>query len=219
VARIRSVKPEFWVDDQMVELSFVARLLFIGLWNFVDDDGLIEYKPKRIKMQVFPSDKVSIEKELDSLISSGRLQVIESDQGPLLRVINWDRHQVINHKTNTRFTGILGANSGSTPGDSGSTPVVLPDHSRLNGREGKGREGTTGKLPETRLPSDWSPTAAHVELSKANRIDLMAEADSFRLHAETHDRHAARWNAAFTSWLKKAKPGTAKVSTVDWMNR
>lgn len=38
----------------------------------------------------------------------------------------------------------------------------------------------------------------------------MAEADSFRLHAETHDRHAANWNAAFTTWLKKAKPSATQ---------
>lgn len=68
--------------------------------------------------------------------------------------------------------------------------------------------GDETKLKETRLPKDWAPTAAHIELGRSSGVDVVAEAESFRLHAETHDRHAARWNAAFTTWLKKAKPAT-----------
>lgn len=75
----------------------------------------------------------------------------------------------------------------------------------------------TRKKPETRLPTDWVPTAAHYERAKQNRIDILKETEAFRLHAETHDRHAANWNAAFTTWLTKAKPAPKK--TTDWMNQ
>ena len=30
--RIRTIKPEFWTDEKIIELSLPARLLFIGLW-------------------------------------------------------------------------------------------------------------------------------------------------------------------------------------------
>lgn len=134
MARIRTIKPEFWVDDVMVELSLEARLLFIGLWNFVDDEGYIEDKPKRIKMQVFPADDVLIEDSLSALCASGRLQAFDSDQGPLLRVANWERHQTINRATKTRFTGITAR---TTP-DSLSNPGVVSERSVLKGKEGKG---------------------------------------------------------------------------------
>ena len=39
MARIRTVKPEFWASEQVMECSPIARLLFIGLWNFCDDAG------------------------------------------------------------------------------------------------------------------------------------------------------------------------------------
>lgn len=75
------------------------------------------------------------------------------------------------------------------------------------------------RIKETRLPKDWAPTANHMELAKSRGVNLVAEADNFRLHAETHDRHAARWNAAFTTWLKKAKPSAPTLSSeFDWMN-
>ncbi|WIB25842.1 hypothetical protein [Curtobacterium sp. MCSS17_015] len=75
-----------------------------------------------------------------------------------------------------------------------------------------------GRIKETRLPKDWAPTASHIELAKSRNVNVVAEADNFRLHAETHDRHAARWNAAFTTWLKKAKPSAAASPAYDWMN-
>jgi hypothetical protein len=59
---------------------------------------------------------------------------------------------------------------------------------------------------ETRLPKTWKPTPEHETRAAEARVNLVVEADNFRLHAETHDRHAANWNAAFTSWLKKARP-------------
>lgn len=139
MARIRTIKPEFWVDDQIVELDYATRLLFIGLWNFVDDEGYVEYKAKRIKMQVFPADSIDVSNMLIDLIQSGRLARYNSDQGELLRVVNWGRHQKISHATPTRFTGIRPVDSGSAPEPSGLFEMT-PEPSALKGKEGKGRE-------------------------------------------------------------------------------
>jgi hypothetical protein len=84
---------------------------------------------------------------------------------------------------------------------------------------------SAAKKPELRIPKDWAPTADHIKRAKEMKVDVVAEADNFRLHAETHDRHAANWNAAFTTWLKKARPSTPKPSTRrvpandEWMYR
>jgi len=47
MARIRTIKPEFWVSEQVGECSPNARLLFIGMWNFCDDRGVHPAKPNR----------------------------------------------------------------------------------------------------------------------------------------------------------------------------
>jgi hypothetical protein len=76
------------------------------------------------------------------------------------------------------------------------------------------------KKQEARLPSDWVPTASHFERAKTGRIDITKEVEAFRLHAETHDRHAANWNAAFTTWLNRAKPSKAApgiTAANEWM--
>ena len=38
--RIRSIKPEFWRSDDIAQLDISARLTFIGLWSYVDDNGV-----------------------------------------------------------------------------------------------------------------------------------------------------------------------------------
>ena len=61
---------------------------------------------------------------------------------------------------------------------------------------------------KTSLPASWAPTASHIAMAKARGIDLMDQAENFRLHAETHGRKVVSWNGAFTTWLKKANVPT-----------
>lgn len=144
MARIRTIKPEFWVDDQIVELDFVTRLLFIGLWNFVDDEGYIEYKPKRIKMQVFPADEIDVSGNLRSLLESSRIEEYDSDQGHLLKVTNWERHQKVSHAAPTRFSGIRAVSP-----EPSRRLLIPPEPSALNGIEGNRTEGNRD-VPEDR---------------------------------------------------------------------
>ena len=70
MARNRMIRPEFWSDEKIGELTFLERLLFIGLWNFADDEGLIKAHPMYIKSQIFPYDdigKKDIEKAIEKL--------------------------------------------------------------------------------------------------------------------------------------------------------
>ena len=92
MSRIRSVKPEFFKSEQVVNCSIPARLLFIGLWNIVDDAGRYERRPKQIKMEVFPYDDVSeddMRKMLDELEKNGLIAFYEVAGAKYLRVIGW----------------------------------------------------------------------------------------------------------------------------------
>lgn len=71
--KIRGVKPDYWTDEDIVDLSIPARLLFIGLWTFACDNGHLQDKPKQIKMRVFPGDDVSATDLLRELTKSGRI--------------------------------------------------------------------------------------------------------------------------------------------------
>jgi hypothetical protein len=67
MARIRMVKPEFFDDPQVGELSPLARLFFIGLWTQADREGRLIDDPRRLKARIFPFDDVDIDELADEL--------------------------------------------------------------------------------------------------------------------------------------------------------
>lgn len=98
MARIRTIKPEFWTDERVVSLPFEARLLFIGIWNFCDDSGAIDDSPERIRMQIFPGNhEVDIYHLLDLLVSAGLMERWAGDEAECLVVRNWSKHQKIDN--------------------------------------------------------------------------------------------------------------------------
>ena len=76
------------------------------------------------------------------------------------------------------------------------------------------------RRPSTPLPADWTPTDEHKKRARELGVDVNFEADQFRAHAEANDRRCVVWNAAFTTWLGKARPRPTIVrdrkSQWDW---
>lgn len=77
MARIRTIKPEFWEDEKIGRLPIPCRLFFIGCWNFADDYGVIKGNPALLKSQIFPYDenlRVSeVRKWLNALVEARML--------------------------------------------------------------------------------------------------------------------------------------------------
>ena len=55
------IKPEFFDDPAVADLSPHARLFFIGLWLHADREGCLEDDMRRLKAKIFPYDEVNCE--------------------------------------------------------------------------------------------------------------------------------------------------------------
>lgn len=93
MARARNIKPGFFSNDDLVELPFEGRLLFIGLWTIADRDGRLLDRPKKIKMDLFPADDVNVDSLLDQLTERGFLRRYEVEEMKCIQIINWAKHQ------------------------------------------------------------------------------------------------------------------------------
>lgn len=104
MARIRSIKPEFWTDEILVQLPYEARLLFIGLWNFADDYGAIPDSPERIRLQVMPADHdADVDGFVDLLVVVGLLDRYRNPDGlQYLQIRNWAKHQKVDKPSQIR---------------------------------------------------------------------------------------------------------------------
>ncbi len=99
MARIRYLKPDFFRDDDLATLPFEVRLFYAGLWCSADKAGRLEDRPVRLKADIFPYDKVDVEKCLNLLgqpkRSSGEpyIQRYAADGQKYIQVVKWDKHQ------------------------------------------------------------------------------------------------------------------------------
>lgn len=93
MARARNIKPGFFTNEELVELPFSTRLLFIGLWTIADREGRLEDKPKRIKMHLFPADEMDVDTALGELQASGFIKRYEVAEARFIQVLAFGKHQ------------------------------------------------------------------------------------------------------------------------------
>lgn len=98
MVRARNIKPGFFKNDVLVEMSFSTRLLFIGLWCIADREGRFEDRPKKIKMELFPMDDVDVDAALGELATGGFLVRYEVAGKRYVQIYNFAKHQVPHHK-------------------------------------------------------------------------------------------------------------------------
>ena len=102
MARIRTVKPEFWEDEKIGKLPIPCRLFFIGCWNFADDFGVIKINAALLKSQIFPYDenlRVSeIKKWIDALVDARMLIPIIHKEESYYIIRTFRSHQIIDKR-------------------------------------------------------------------------------------------------------------------------
>ncbi len=134
MARIRTIKPEFFTSEDVVALTPFARLLYIALWCEADKEGRLVWKPKTFKMRYFPADALEIEALCGELTQAGLIVLYGEGYA---HIPTFSAHQHINPRE-----------SASQLPEPTRQARVGTRQSRASdaqgGREGKGREGNPG---------------------------------------------------------------------------
>jgi hypothetical protein len=189
MARIRSIKPEFWTDVAVVECSPNARLLFIGTWTFADDCGNLDRSAKQLKVQIFPADNIDCEPLINELTRHELLIEYTSAGKAYLHIKNFRRHQRIDRPGPPRFPEFVEYSSKSYP-QANQEPLSLQNSEHTENKQfdeqssntrrafAPGGEGSGGEskgkgkgedLCEHRaLPVDNSPARAEKTPEKPN---------------------------------------------------
>jgi hypothetical protein len=103
VARARNIKPSFFLNEQLGELDPLARLAFIGLWTVADYKGCVEYRLKKLKIQILPYDNCDFEQLMISLDKSGLISIYSVKGLNYIKIKNFEKHQ--NPHKNERDAG------------------------------------------------------------------------------------------------------------------
>ena len=151
--RIRSIKPEFWRSDDIDALSIPDRLLFIGLWSYVDDNGVGLFSVKDIVGDLFAGDMlrdsnetlIRVKEGLKALFERGLIEIYSQDGNTYLAITNWGKHQRVPNPNKPRYP---------RPSADSETPLYLfneslirPNESLRTGTGEQGNRGTEEQIP------------------------------------------------------------------------
>lgn len=171
MARIRSIKPEFFTSETLKRVEKSTRLTFIGLWTYVDDNGVGVDNAKLITAALYPLEDDFAEElnlviaDLDDLEGVGVIQRYTVAGRALFFIKSWDEHQKISHPSKPRYHR-PNPGPGNPPGDHPGSTRTPPEARRRN----------SGEFPAT-LPGPENGQISDVRLnSESNSGHLGAGA-------------------------------------------
>ena len=117
--RIRSIKPEFWRSPDVSELCIEDRLLFVGLWSYVDDNGVGQDRVSTICADLFADDLSRDPRETLARVSEGLARLSEAgrivrytvEKRDYLSIVNWEKHQRIDKPNKPRYPAPASGNA------------------------------------------------------------------------------------------------------------
>ena len=205
--RARSIKPGFFKNEDIAECSPFARLLFPGLWMLADREGKLEYRPKRIKAEVFPFDNVDVAALVSELEARGLVKTYFVGGCEYLWIIKFADHQrphqneqpsTIPNYSNVDEALVTKVQSTCNQGNkrfaldtSSLTPSSLTA-SNLDAFEDKGSSGAADAAPCARAPK--RPDCPYQEILALYHelLPQLPTVQNFTANAKATMR--ARWN-------------------------
>lgn len=208
MARIRTIKPEFFTSDDICALSPRARLLYIGLWCEADREGRLVWAPRGFKRRYLPDDDCDIDALCRELTDRTLVRLYGDG---LAFIPAFATHQHVNpREAASRLApppdAPLPTAPQGPPRVADASPPVADAQGGREPKEGKGRggPGTAHALPE-----GWTPDEQDRGWAAKARPDLTAamieaETERFRNFQAGQNRTAHNWGPLWRNWVMKA---------------
>lgn len=149
MARIRTIKPEFFTSEDIVSLSPLARLLYVALWCEADKEGRMVWKPMTFKLRYMPGDACDIQALCTEILERGLIKLYGEG---FAYIPSFSAHQHINpRETASQLPEPAVSSRVGTRQARVATGANLDVHAQ-GGREGKGKEGTHDASRGVELP-------------------------------------------------------------------
>lgn len=193
MARIRTVKPEIWQDEDLAEVSETAMLLAIGLLNHADDEGYFKANPALIRAAVFPlrEPSVSIQCALDELSNIRFVVLFEGSDGKAYGMVRkFADHQKVNRPTPSKIKPLLPLTESS----------VIPHGALTGGKEQGTGKGTGNREGESDASASACGPSGPPQCPQSEIVDLYHECLPELTHHKTWDgaradNLRARWRS------------------------
>ena len=209
MARIRTIKPEFWEHEDLSELPEATHMLAAALLNYADDEGYFNANPMLIKAACSPlrEPSVSIPESLTLLSNTGYIRLGVAPDGKRYgHVVAFLVHQRVNRPTPSKIKTleIAWEESGIA-----HPQLTEPSPPEGKGRERKGKEEGGAAAPETEFAFvghivrlTWRDFERWKESYHAVP-DIIAELRAADAYYSENPPKDGKWFYPVSSWLKR----------------
>ncbi len=205
MARIRSLKPDFFRSRSLARCSIGARLTFAGMWTEADDKGRGIADARLLKGALWSLDDAithGMVTEWLRELSREHIVLYEVDGEQYFEIINWEKHQAAAYRRG----------ESQHP----ARPVVQKRAKKCESvLEGKGREGKGGetharvRARPSPVPDDFSANGRSPEWKVTQEalaldISLDRETERFIDYHRSKATTSADWDASWRTWIGNA---------------
>ena len=146
MARIRTIKPEFWSHPILARQDDATKLMAISLLNFADDEGYFHAEPNLVRgfCRPFDDDSMITKRCLDNLSKIGYISISENElYGPIGLIEKFTEHQRIDRANDSKLKSYYSSNN----------LRIIVDDAKEEGK-GKERKGRERKYKEFIPPTE-----------------------------------------------------------------
>lgn len=193
MARKRMIDPEFWSDEEIGTWTLTARLFYIALWNFADDEGRFKAHNDLLKSQIFPYDsKIDVEKL--KLELSNKVSWYEVNGLKYGHLRNFLKHQSLDRPKPSKLPAPQTIDDESTI----DRRLIDPNRKEEKGKEEKRKEVLSGK-PDLAAPIVYLNKKASRQFDPSNKSnqDLVKarfnEGRTFEDFTQVIDKKCSQW--------------------------
>ena len=157
MARIRTLKPEFWKHEGLSELPEATHMLAAALLNYADDEGYFNANPRLVHAECCPlrEPSVSVHESLLMLSNIAYIRLGTGQDGKRYgHIQKFAEHQRINRPTPSKIKNIRIEWEDSTSTHTQLTEPSLPEQGTGN------REQGTGNREPINQPSPTTPSVS-----------------------------------------------------------
>ena len=235
--RIRSILPKFYESEDVGAMSWETRLVFIGLWSYVDDNGVGRDVEALIASDLFPFDMSRDSREtlarvadsLQHLAEGGQIVRFSVEGKPLVFISRWDEYQRVDRPAKDRYPRPTSENAeiretvaSMSRNRRESVATGEGEKARRGGGEkqtstefvGARKRGTQKQQRGTRLDPDSfvpSATTRQTILTEKPNLDLAGEHRKFCdywIGISGQRGTKLDWDATWRNWMRNADTRT-----------
>lgn len=146
MARIRSIKPEFFTNERLSALGAPTHLLAAALLTYADDEGYFNANPGLVRAACGPlrDDFANIPEMLASLLRIDYIRFYDGSNGSRYgHIVEFSKHQRVDHPSASKIKPLLLAPEILAK----PREVVAPDQGSGNREQGTGKKTLAAAQP------------------------------------------------------------------------